>query len=254
MIADYETLSWPKFRDLDRDRTFLILPVSSTEQHGPHLPVGTDDYILQMFVSGLKDQEYEPDTNLLFMPRLNYGRSMEHMDFPGTVSLRPETLIAQIDDIVGCAAEHGFRHVILLNSHGGNTGILFGVAQAWQKKHGIHVYGIDLSTLWPGIEAIPELSHIPVPREIHAGEIETSLMLYRYPELVDMTKACTAMFELPGWQTGWSTSDFTSDGVMGDAKAATPEKGKLLYDFMTEKAAAVLRELMASNPGRPARA
>lgn len=58
MIADYETLSWPKFRDLDRDRTFLILPVSSTEQHGPHLPVGTDDYILQMFVSGLKDQEY----------------------------------------------------------------------------------------------------------------------------------------------------------------------------------------------------
>ena len=95
---------------------------------------------------------------------------------------------------------------------------------------------------------------IPVPREIHAGEIETSLMLYRYPELVDMTKACTAMFELPGWQTGWSTSDFTSDGVMGDAKAATPEKGKLLYDFMTEKAAAVLRELMASNTGRPARA
>ena len=89
MIADYETLSWPKFRDLDRDRTFLILQVSSTEQHGPHLPVGTDDYILQMFVSGLKDQEYEPDTNLLFMPRLNYGRSMEHMDFPGTVSLRP---------------------------------------------------------------------------------------------------------------------------------------------------------------------
>ena len=128
------------------------------------------------------------------------------------------------------------------------------MAQAWQKKHGIHVYGIDLSTLWPGIEAIPELSHIPVPREIHAGEIETSLMLYRYPELVDMTKACTAMFELPGWQTGWSTSDFTSDGVMGDAKAATPEKGKLLYDFMTEKAAAVLRELMASNTGRPARA
>ena len=70
MIADYETLSWPKFRDLDRDRTFLILPVSSTEQHGPHLPVGTDAIIGRTILEDLAAFEAPENATLLCLPPL----------------------------------------------------------------------------------------------------------------------------------------------------------------------------------------
>src|SRR5262245_16354077 len=128
----WEELSVPKVEQLDRDSTVLILPLGSVEQHGRHLPLGTETILAHALANGVNARvkgraEVPP-------PRW-YGFAPHHMRFAGTVTLRTETMIALVEDVAASLIEHGFRRLLLLNGHGGNNGVIDVLASKLGHRH-----------------------------------------------------------------------------------------------------------------------
>ncbi len=234
-------LTWIQVRELpEKDRLVLILPVSSTEQHGPHLPLLVDaaigEAVLAEGLSRLTDR-----VPAFALPPLRYGKSDEHLDFPGTISLTAGTLLAALLEIAGSLHRAGFRRLVLLNSHGGN-------------RHIVELVARDIHLLYPTMWVFPlflgEAPLAPTRPEggrldLHAGEYETSLMMAIAPETV---RADVAVTEYPpdalveGFDDaripfGWSARDLTASGVIGDARAANAEEGRQLLDAMADSLA-----------------
>ena len=118
-------LRWPEMKQLDRANTVVILPTGSMEQHGPHLPLQVDHFIANRLAEDLEKRMPE----VLILPPVWAGASAHHMDFPGTITLRPRVFIDLLREICGCLRHHGFRRIVLLNGHGGNRSILEVLAQ-----------------------------------------------------------------------------------------------------------------------------
>ena len=244
MYVEYRSLSAPQLAALDRRTTFLLLPVSSTEQHGPHLPVGTDAIIGRTILEDLAAFEAPENATLLCLPPLTYGRSAEHMSFPGTVTLRPATFLSVLEDLLSSVAAHGVRYVIFLNTHGGNTGMLTGLPQVWKRQFGLKIFDLEAPQPWSDYNTVPGLTHIQPELEIHAGEKETSILLSRCPELVEMDKARNVPVRLPPWYTCWSSDDFSPLGIWGNAADAKPETGALLREYYAKTLHETLLEII----------
>jgi len=116
--------TWPELADAARKGYLVVQPCGSTEQHGKHLPVDTDSAIVFEVAQRAADEV----GRTLVLPCLHYGLSSHHLDFPGTVSLSLETYTTLFRDIARCVAHHGFKILILLNGHGGNTAALWALA------------------------------------------------------------------------------------------------------------------------------
>lgn len=213
-----------------------ILPVGSLEQHGSHLPISTDSLIVEHIAAQVAEK-----LNAVAMPAITYGVSYEHAPM-FHASVRGSTLSALVCDICASLAQYGFTHIIVLNGHHGNMGALQYVAQDLEEKipGGVKVHALHY---W----------HALVEKEFdHAGEVETSLVLAIAPGLARMDKArpnsrplnkkskaaYSALTNAPG-----SFVKITGNGVWGDPRKASAEKGEKLLAEITGGLAKIISEL-----------
>jgi creatinine amidohydrolase len=229
----WEELASPEVAALDRERTIVVLPIGSVEQHGNHMPLGTDT-ILSHAVALAAASEL---TDVLVLPPPWYGFSAHHMRFAGSVTLRPETLIALCEDIVGSLVAHGFRRALIVNGHGGNNGVIDVLAATLGNRHYGKARVVTLTYFALAREAIAALRRSAPGGMGHACEFETSMMEVVRPELVQIDRAQTTYpdpgssyltTDLLGAQAIRVYHDFgdlSPTGTLGDPSLASPEMG-----------------------------
>ncbi|HEY8454815.1 MAG TPA: creatininase family protein [Actinopolymorphaceae bacterium] len=245
---------------LPKTHAAVILPVASIEQHGPHLPVASDTLIGQVLLARALERAPQ-DAHLWVLPPLVYGKSNEHRAFPGTFTLSATTLSAVIHEIADGVARSGFRRLVLLNSHGGNPGVLSHVARDVREATGLMVFPLTVFLMGLPDE---EYDEEEAAWGTHAGEWETSLLLHLAPELV-RTDRIESLGQLPKMPEGvehlslrgpvtfaWLSQDISTTGVMGDPRKSTPERGERTADMIVEKLTAVLCEMARFEMPQPA--
>ena len=261
----WSDLSTADFAALNRARAIAVLPVAATEQHGPHLPLSVDADIIHGVIAAAL-AHLAPDLPALFLPTQAVGFSPEHTRFAGTLTLKAETLVRVWTELGECVAASGVKKLVLFNSHGGQVGALDLVARALRARLGLLVYSVNWFQL-PLIDAQGQDVNARFDAGehrfgIHAGEIETSLMLALRPALVRMDRAqafrSTSQDRAQRWATlgngrsaklGWMMQDLNPHGAAGNAAAATAEKGQALLDAAGRALARVLTEIDQLPPG-----
>jgi len=236
-----------------------ILPVAATEQHGPHLPLSVDTLLVEGVIAAALP--HLGGTPALFMPTQAISLSTEHTQFAGTLSLSPQTVIALWMEIGACVARSGIKKLVLLNSHGGNVGLMDVVARELRSAHGLIVY----HTSWYNLPLLDagtgeDLNTLFSKHEhrfgVHAGEIETSMMLALRPDLVamhlaenfhstseDRAKEYPILGNGKSAKLGWQMQDYNAAGAAGNATAATAAKGQALLDSAGLQLAQLLAEI-----------
>lgn len=233
----FERLSARQIMALPRD-TVVVVPVASIEQHGPHLPVGTDSMIGQGVVDALDEA---CGGRLLLLPMLKFGCSEHHMPLGGTLTLAHETFETVVLQVIDSMIRHGFRRFLIHNSHGGNRAVGGVIAEKasvrWPKAEVIFATWFQLAaaSLRPMVEG-------KYPSVGHACEFETSVMLLLHPDLVDMKKALDDgpvnakppfKSDLLGGSSATLSQPFskmTRHGVFGRPTLANAAKGRRLLD------------------------
>jgi len=252
----WQDLTTVDFESLDPECTVAVLPVGAIEQHGPHLPVATDALIADA-VAGAAVEAAVADSDLpvLLLPTMPVGKSNEHIDFPGTLTLPAETLIGLWREIGESVARSGIRKMVMINAHGGQPQVMEIVARELRVRHEM----LCVSSSWwhmglpDGLVPEDEQRH-----GIHGGLVETSLILHLAPDLVNMDKAedfRPVMAEIAadnekltyvgGVGIGWQAQDIHPDGVAGNAAAATPDLGKAVFDHVVTGYVKLLTEVAA---------
>jgi creatinine amidohydrolase len=238
-----EELGWPDVAEyLQRDDR-LILVVGSTEQHGRHLVFGSDVWQPWEIARRLSER-----TAVLLAPPVNYGMSLHHMGFPGSLSLRPHTLSSIIVDLLESAYTHGFRHVLLLNGHGGNTAsIETALAEALNELNGLEV---RLGLWWeePSVKAVFEEA-LPLESAGHADAGETSMVMAIRPDVVRLDRAAhSSDSPQPDFLTRWVFVEHFPHGVIGaDPRSASAEVGERALEAAVQAYEGVLA---GWNPGK----
>jgi creatinine amidohydrolase len=247
---DWIDINRPDLAGSDRARWIAVLPLAATEQHGPHLPLETDVMIAQAYLARVR--ELLPDAlPVTFLPLQPVGISSEHRDFPGTLTLSPETAFKDWMAIGERVARAGLKKLVMVTSHGGNVAAMSLVAQELRTHHAM----LAVTTAWARLSAPETLfSAEEVSHGIHGGAIETSIMLARYGSevrreaIADFRPSTIAMAKDFRWLSAqrpapfaWQAQDLHPSGAAGDATQATPEKGERLI----EQGARAFCELLA---------
>jgi creatinine amidohydrolase len=243
-----------EFAAVDADAMVAILPIAATEQHGPHLPVGTDALIMQGMLDTAAAMLPE-GIDVRSLPIQAVGKSNEHIWAPGTLTLPASVVIEAWTELGLSVARAGVRKMVIVNSHGGNEEVMGIVARELRVRAGMFVAKTSWSRFGhpEGMFSALELRH-----GIHGGDVETSLMLHFRPELVDMALAenfrslaaeTDRRFSLLA-PTGthafaWSARDLNGHGVVGDAAAATAEKGRAVAEHQARGFAELVKEVRA---------
>ena len=247
------------FAQLDPARTIAVLPVAATEQHGPHLPLSVDSVLADGIVAASLPH-LAPELSVLFLPTQVVGLSPEHARFPGTLTLKAETVLRLWTDIGESVAAAGVRKLLLFNSHGGQVSVLDLVARDLRARLNLLVYSCSWFKLPLHDAQGQDLNALFSAEEhrfgIHGGEIETSMMLALAPARVQMAQAknfvSTAQaraqqFPILGngrsAKLGWQTQDHHPAGAIGNAAAATAAKGEALVQAAGRALAQLLAEL-----------
>lgn len=239
-MADFhswETITSPDLQRLAGTRCVAVLAMGATEQHGPHLPLGTDTMIARGLIDRARQHVATPGA-VLVLPPLAIGKSSEHTSFPGTLTHEPETLLAMVRQIgAGLAASHIHR-LVIVNAHGGQPQIVDLAAQDLRDRHDMLVVRANYMTwLLPA-----HLSGLD-PEGHHGGLMETAIMLALHPDLVALAKARTFPSVATslasrhrrfghGGRLGfaWRAEDLNPEGVVGRAGEATVALGEELLD------------------------
>lgn len=242
-----ERMTWEEIREaIERGKRRVVVMVGAMEQHGPHLPIGTDTY-LGYALGELVARELG---DALVAPVINLGYSVGHMCFPGTVSITPETLAAVVRDVCRALAQHGFEEVVLFASHGGNHRILGQVLAELQAELADKV-SIQASTsmdAWARWYREYSLSQGRDPARVgvHAGQGETSMMLAARPELVHMDRAVEGF--LGDASIRWRSqvpppmNTMSPTGILGDPRGSTSEFGERMLKAKARLVADLVRQ------------
>jgi creatinine amidohydrolase len=240
-------------------RTIAVLPVAATEQHGPHLPLSVDTVLADGVVAAALPH-LPDDLNVLFLPTQAVGLSPEHMQFPGTLTLKAETVIQLWTQLGESVERAGINKLVLLNSHGGQVGVMDIVARDLRARLGMLVYCVNWFNL-PLLDAQGKDINAQFSAEehrfgIHAGEVETAMMLALAPERVKMALAQNfhstsqdraEKFAILGngksAKLGWQMQDYNPAGAVGNAAAATAAKGQAVVDAAGRSLAKLLAEI-----------
>ena len=258
----WSDLNTQDFASLNKSRAIAVLPLAATEQHGPHLPLSVDTDIVNGVVRIAMPilKEAAPDLPVYFLPTQAIGLSPEHAAFPGTLTLKPETLMRLWTDIAESVNAAGIHKLVLFNAHGGHVGAMDVVSRDLRARLGMLVYSVSWYQL-PLLNAEgKDLNALFSDHEhrfgVHAGEVETSVMLALKPESVQMDKAQNfqstseeraTKFSILGngksAKLAWQMQDYNAAGAAGNAAAATAAKGQALLDAAGRSLAQLLVEI-----------
>lgn len=232
-IAD-ET--WPDLGDYFADESVALVPLGSTEQHGPHLPLATDHLIAEAYA-----REAARRTGYLCTPTINIGVSPHHKQFHGTMWVDAPVFREYVESFTRNLTYHGIDRVIYVNAHGGNVEHLREVGRRLRDEK--ELYAIE----WMWNESIPDMvDELFTQNGPHGGPKETAMIQYLAPELVkndrledareggipDVEAAETVKY---GSRTFYDAADNTSNGVLGDQTDATAKKGEQMFEAATEQ-------------------
>ncbi len=241
-----------EFSNLDPMKTIAIVPTAAVEQHGPHLPVGTDTIINQGFLDHLVEI-IPADIDVRILPVQAIGKSNEHIWSKGTVTHKAGNLIDAWTQIGLEVARSGIRKIVFVNSHGGNVPVNEIVARELRVLQGM----VAVKCGWSQFGSAKDIfSDIENRYGIHGGDYETSLLLHFRPELVHLDKladfASVALRDEQAYKylrpTGalsyaWIASDINPAGVAGEASKATAEKGRVVVEAAVAGFIELLREV-----------
>ncbi len=243
---NFAYLNWKQVEALPKDRTLLVLPTAAIEQHGYHLPLATDTLINNVLL-GRALSSLHSELPIYALPPVCYGKSNEHIGFPGTMAMSATTYMAVLHDIGASVAAAGFKKLVLYNSHGGNTALNDVMARDLRAEFGLRTFHMSA-----GAGAKEDgLSPQEAKYGFHAGEWETAVLLRATPELVD-TSAYSVNYiarleeesilspEQGAVNFAWLTRDIAQSGVMGDPRPATAENGERWIAAAASKVAAAL--------------
>lgn len=260
----YEDLTWPEMQTAIAHQPVILLPFGAIEDHGPHLPLNTDNLIVEAIC---RETARRIPGEALVMPLIAYGLDEHHMDFPGTISVEMHTLLSYVVDVATSVARHGFTYLLIVNGHGSNAPIADLAARRVVLETEIVCGAISPNAAVDPTLAEPTLSQMRRSRPggiAHACEYETAMMLYLRPDLVQMDKAVREVGQLKfsyfnwdhpepsalAWQDWWSR--LSESGVCGDPTAATAEFGQALFETTVENFIRFVREFRLI-PLRPRR-
>ncbi|MEH3117751.1 MAG: creatininase family protein [Methylorubrum populi] len=245
-------LTTEEIRGRDMGRAIAVLPVAAIEQHGPHLPLGTDALIAEGYLERVARLVPEA-LDVLILPVQAVGKSDEHDAFPGTLTLTARTALAAWTEIGASLHGAGCGKLVIVSSHGGNSALVDLVAGELRGRYGM----VAVTTSWSrlglpeGLFPADEIRH-----GIHAGGIETALMLALRPDLVrrertenfePRTVAMERDFTLlragrPA-AFAWKTQDLHPSGALGDARLGTAEAGEAALDHGARAFVRLLEEV-----------
>jgi creatinine amidohydrolase len=239
-------MSWPTVASASKD-TPVVLPIAAVEQHGRHLPVFTDSLLLgevtRRAAESLGDR-------VIWAPLLWLGNSHHHMDFPGTLSAAPRTYLDVLGDLVDNLVAHGFRRIVLLNGHGGNIvpgqQAVFEARQRYRQRDDLLLLA---ATYWLLGSKPNQIEPSLVQTEMgHACEWETSMILRLAPHLVGELGSIEPVPQTASFapaSRAWITRERSEIGHIGDARAATAEKGEVLFRTFARDVVAFLERVSA---------
>ena len=236
---DWADVHWPDISGPAPARWIAVLPLAATEQHGPHLPIGTDVMIAQAYLARVREL-LPDDIPVTFLPLQAVGISTEHIDYPGTLTLPAEVALQSWMALGECVARAGLKKLVMVTSHGGNSAAMTLVAQDLRARYRL----LALATAWSRLSAPERLfSEEELRHGIHGGAVETSIMLARYKQhvraekLADFRPRSIAMEKDYRWLStqrpapfAWQAQDLHPGGAAGNATMATAEKGEILID------------------------
>jgi creatinine amidohydrolase len=249
-------LRWNEVAALDRHATLIIVPTGAIEQHGHHLPIDTDIYNSSQIALRAAERTREAGVGpVLVAPPVWWGTSPHHLAYPGTISLRLETMSDVLVDICASLWRHGFYRILFLNGHGGNIGVLTATALRISEEIGISP---AVASYWTLIkDTLVAIGESPKGGMGHACEMETSLQLHLRGERVAMDLAGP---DMPRQLTSFSCIDFrepgpvmipwdfvrdSRTGAMGDPTKASAEKGRKIADAAVSRVFELAKELLA---------
>jgi len=240
--VDWVNLTYQDLEKLDRDRTVVLLPVGSIEVHGPHLPLGQDTMAVYM-VSVEASRRSQPS---LVLPPLYYAYVPENRHFPGTISLDGELLTRLLEKICDEVYRNGFKKILIVNGHGGNTRVLRFFLREMQEKGKRYLVYILADPWLPIQDVIGKVRETEIVG--HACEIETSTSLYLFPELVRLERVTRPARLGPpqpveGVETMADWVCYAIEGYLGDPRLASREKGRLLVERWIEGLARIIDEV-----------
>ncbi|HTW45196.1 MAG TPA: creatininase family protein [Acidobacteriaceae bacterium] len=250
-IRKFSYLNWKQVEALPKDKTLLVLPTAAIEQHGHHLPLATDTLINNLLL-GKALAKLSPNASVYALEPVCYGKSNEHLGFPGTLSLSASTFMAVVRDLGASIAAAGFRKLALYNTHGGNSSLVDVLARDLRAEFGLRTFALYGS----GGASFEGLNPQERAYGFHAGEVETAFLLSATPELVD-SSVYTANYiadvanpkpllpENAAATFAWLTRDIAKSGVMGDPRPATAENGHRWVDAAATQIAAMLEAMLA---------
>lgn len=247
----FKTLTWPEVNECVLEGRVVLVPVGAIEQHGPHLPLDTDNLSASVICERAARQE---PSLLICMPTIPYGFNEQGLDFPGTISITEHNFIGYCYDVGASLARMGFRKILYVNGHGGNSALLEVVVRLITARTEAIAAMINC---WDLAREVIQLHSVePFPGGIgHCGDVETSMYLACAPELVKMELAQEG---LPAGQPGrwfWGgiswyspvrvmniVSRLTTTGVAGNPTQASPQKGELYIKAAVENLIDLARE------------
>ena len=252
----YDRLSWPQMNTAlaRRPQPVVAIPFGAVEDHGAHLPLSTDNDILEAVLS---EAGRRAGGDLLVTPTIPFGLDEHHMDFPGTITVDMETCLAYVAQVAISVARHGFTHIFIVNGHGSNHAICDLAARKCVLATGVICASTTINAaVSPALVAdVLDANRRGGWGSVgHACEYETAMMLVAQPDFVDMTRARRDIgqhklkyfnWDYPepsafAWQDYWSR--FSAEGVCGDAAAATREFGELMLETTVTRFVEMVRE------------
>jgi creatinine amidohydrolase len=245
----YEHHTWPELGELAKKQPVVVLPVGSVEDHGTHLPLDTDNFLIWSICEAAAQRAAG---DILLMPPVSYGFETHHMDFPGTIDIKPEHLLNFVLDITKSVAHHGFKRILIADGHGSNMPILDLVA----RQTVVQTDSLCAAFIWPSLVAkeIARVRESDRGGMAHACELETSVYLYLDPKRVQFEKA-TKEIGMPASEFIWMDllegspvllmdqwSRFSKSATSGDPTLATPKKGEIIFEAVVEAFVRLARE------------
>jgi len=245
----YQHHTWPELGEAAKRQPVVVVPIGSVEDHGPHLPLDADNFLIWSICEAAAQQA---EGDILLLPVIPFGYETHHMDFPGTIDIQIQHLLDFVLDVTKSVAHHGFRRILIADGHGSNMPILDLVA----RRTILETEALCAPFLWPAL-ALKEIRQVRESSRggmSHACELETSVYLYLDGHRVQMDKARKET-DQPASEFIWNDltdpgpvrmmdywTRFSKSGVNGDPTLATAEKGRIIFEAVVRNFVRLARE------------